>query len=210
MKAPAHLLVFAGLLLAIGGSIYGFLGAAPAPAQAAKTTPAEVQLLYGPAYLEETLGAIRSAKSRVWVAMYVMSYSEESFRGAENALLRALDDRHRHGVDVRVILDASLEWNENTGRMDGSENDKNKKAYDFLKERGIPVRYDALEQITHCKILVADDTVCVVGSSNWTYSALKKNVEVSVLLRSAGHNAELARLFGELWAACGKNKAWKP
>ncbi|MEK7290856.1 MAG: phospholipase D-like domain-containing protein, partial [Planctomycetota bacterium] len=37
---------------------------------------------------------------------------------------------------------------------------------------------------THNKILVIDNYITIVGSTNWTYSALKKNHEASVLIKS--------------------------
>ena len=46
------------------------------------------------------------------------------------------------------------------------------------------VVYDPVTVTTHTKLLIIDGEISVVGSTNWTYSALEKNHEVSVLIRS--------------------------
>ena len=51
---------------------------------------------------------------------------------------------------------------------------KSREAYELLRKKGVPVYYDDKDRITHDKILVIDNYVTIVGSTNWTYSALKR------------------------------------
>ena len=38
--------------------------------------------------------------------------------------------------------------------------------------------------INHSKIFVIDEYITIIGSTNWTYSALRKNHEASVMIKS--------------------------
>ncbi len=204
--ARRSLLVLSLTLLAV--SLYGMLGGAPQP-DAAPATAAQARLLFGPAYLTAVEELLGGARQRIWVAMYTMSYVEDRPNSVEDKIIGVLEERHRKGVDVRVLLDASQEWNAETKRMDGPPNLKNEAAYHRLESAGIPVRYDALERVMHAKAILVDDDQCVVGSTNWTYGALQKNAEISVLLRSHELARELALHFEELWAG-GKTGALAP
>ena len=50
--------------------------------------------------------------------------------------------------------------------------------------------------------LIIDGEVGIVGSTNWTYSALEKNHEVSVLIRSPEVARNLYHYFQRVWKTC--------
>lgn len=206
-RSLGRAIFFAGCLLAAFSS-YRLVHSVP------KIPPnledADISLLYGPQYYDRLLEEIQGAKRKIWVSMYVMSYSPDRDFSVENKLLGELRRRHSKGVDVRVILDASPKWNPDTKALDGEPNPKNQAAFDYLKTQGIPVVYDSMEQQTHSKLVIVDDLIAFVGSHNWTYSALRKNLEISVLIRSAGHNRELSELYEEWWEAGEKQQEWEP
>lgn len=92
-----------------------------------------------------------------------------------NALVDDLVAAHKRGVKVTVILD-------NNEGMDDPDNDV---TAGYLMARGVPVFHDSLTTQTHAKLVVVDDNIAVVGSTNWTRPALEDGNEASVLLR--GH-----------------------
>ena len=146
----------------------------------------------GPGRDPQALGAavrlISGAQQYVWVAMYVVRPDDD---GPVHELLAGLAEAHRRGVDVRVVLD-----------LDDQETGKNQAATDWLRGQGIRVVLDETKITSHGKVLLVDGRQALVGSHNWTRSALTKNREVSVILVDATSLADLAAWFAEVpgWA----------
>ncbi|MBF0199564.1 MAG: hypothetical protein HQL32_17745 [Planctomycetes bacterium] len=175
MKGFASSLLIISLFITLF-SAFHLIGGGRKAAQA-KAFETQAKLILGSEYPDRVLSLMSQAKKRIYLCMYVASYQKERSYALENRLLKALATSYKKGVDVRVVLDASLEWDPKAGRMSGPRSKKNDKAYGYLKSQGVPVRYDSLEQTMHAKSLVIDEDLVVMGSTNWTYSALKKNVD---------------------------------
>ena len=56
------------------------------------------------------------------------------------------------------------------------------------------------------KLLIIDDETVIMGSTNWTYNALTKNHEVSVLIRSPEMAKALTDYFAKVKASGSKTK----
>jgi phosphatidylserine/phosphatidylglycerophosphate/cardiolipin synthase-like enzyme len=131
--------------------------------------------------------------------MYVTSYQSDRGYAIENKMLKALVEAHRSGIDVRVVVDEGYQWDTKTHRMSSRRSKKNDNAVAYLHQNGVEVRRDDPDRIMHGKFMVVDEDIAVIGSHNWTYSALKKNVEVSVLLKGQDDVEELSRHYQALW-----------
>lgn len=131
--------------------------------------------------------------------MYVCRFKPELNHSIENKVLKALIKAHRQGVDVRVIVDEGFEWDTKLARVSKHRSKKNDAATFYLHQHGIAVRRDDPKRIMHGKFILVDDDLAVIGSHNWTYSALKRNIEASVLLRGQDDVAELSVLYQQLW-----------
>lgn len=158
-----------------------------------------VDLLFGPEYAEKVLSLVQSAQKRCWVAVYVASYSDSFEFSIQNRLFQALVERFKKGVDVKVILDESNEWDVLKNRPSEKRSTKNDAVFQYLNDNGVPVLMDSPSQTMHGKFVVVDDLWVVLGSTNWTYSALSKNVEVSTILKNESLNAEMQIFFEKLW-----------
>ena len=137
----------------------------------------------------------KEARSSIAVMMFEAAYYDRYPNSPTNVLIRELIAARKRGVDVRVILEK---------RKDRDRTQENNlKAGRMLSEGGVEVKYDPVGVTTHTNLLIVDGEIGVVGSTNWTYSALEKNHEVSVLIRSPEVARNLHDYFQRVWKTCG-------
>lgn len=148
--------------------------------------------------LEIISNLILSAKESVYVAVYIFS-SED--------LARALTVAKKRGIDVKVVLDASMEIASSS-------------TLQLLRSCGIPVKiHDA--KMMHLKLCVIDvpfgrrkmkvqhffdapisipsNGITVTGSMNWTREGLLRNEENFIVSSNANLCHESAKQFQEVW-----------
>ena len=158
--------------------------------QAQTPTLGQLELLPDERYIVAVSRLIASANKSVHVIMYVAKYDpkQSAEEDPANKLLELLASAKRKGLDVRVVVD-----------------DVTRQSYpetiDFLKSRNVPVRLDPKAGVTtHAKVVIVDGEWVVIGSHNWSESALKENREYSVLIRSSEIAADVEDYFEELWS----------
>ena len=122
-------------------------------------------------YHTTALRLIAAARVRVTVVLYVARLDDD---GPVEQLMLALSAAARRGVPVRVVLDRGNDWR--TGEVDP----KHQEVAARLERGGVRVVLDEADRTTHAKVLVVDDRHVVVGSHNWTRSALTANREWSL------------------------------
>lgn len=146
--------------------------------QIAFALPAEdIQTLNNRDYYQVVEDALSQAKDSIYIIMYSMRYYQSYYSTPTNDFIQALSSAQKRGVKVKVILEQSKTF--------GKDNsDKNHEAGELLKNRGIEVYYDSPFITTHSKLIVIDRYITIIGSTNWSYYALCKNNESSVLIKS--------------------------
>lgn len=154
-------------------------------------TLGQLELLPDEKYIVAVSRLIASANKSVHVVMYVAKYDpkQSAEKDPANMLLELLASAKRKGLDVRVVVD-----------------DVTKQSYpetiEFLKSRNVPVRLDPKAGVTtHAKVVIVDGEWVVIGSHNWTQSALSSNREYSVLVRSSEIATKVEEYFEELWSS---------
>jgi len=144
-------------------------------------------------YFNVTRNAIASANESISIVMYQMkSYETEKnpIKLMHDEMIKAV----QRGVKVRVLLEK--------GEYDGkvsSVTKENQKTASYLKSKGIDVKLDSLEATTHDKLVVIDDSIVIVGSHNWSFSAMQENNEASVLIENKELADYYADYFEYLW-----------
>jgi cardiolipin synthase len=138
--------------------------------------------------------ALREAGDSIHVMMYKIGYYEKYPDSPSNILIRDLIEAKQRGVEVEVILDVS-DWNQKVTR-------DNKNTGRILSEYGIEVGYDPLPINTHAKLVIIDDIITILGSTNWAYYSLAHNNEVSVLIRSKEVAQKFSHYFQKIWKTC--------
>lgn len=149
---------------------------------------ADVQDISSDKYFEATLNELNSAKSSIQVVMYLVSMSPDQPESQVSQLMNTLIKAKERGVDVKVILDQNINF-ESESSEDAITSNKNQKAYEYLRKNNVPVFFDTSDTYTHSKAIVIDNETVILGSTNWSKTALTRNNESNVLI----HSKELAQ-----------------
>lgn len=120
------------------------------------------------------VGLIDHAQSQVLVQAYGFT---------NKAIIKALVEAHRRGVDVRIILDKSNE----TAKYSGATT---------VSNAGIPTYIDDKVAIAHNKVMIFDRKTVLTGSYNFTSSAQKRNAE-NIYVR--GNLPPMAKFYIRNW-----------
>jgi len=132
---------------------------------------------------------VEAANESIYLIMYILKYDPGDPADPVNELVWALGNACARGVAVNVILEGK------SGVVE-----LNQAAFDYLSGAGANVTYDAGGVTTHCKLLVVDERFVLVGSHNWTESAMWYNHEASILIESPAIARLEIEYFNRLWA----------
>ena len=138
-------------------------------------------------YFSIAYDLVQAANESIYVIMYVLKYDPGDPVDPVNDLVWALGNASQRGVEVAVIIENET-W------------ETSQAAYDYFVKVGVNVTYDPGGVRTHCKLVVVDRYIVLIGSHNWTESALSYNHETSVLIISKEVAEEEIRYFNEIWA----------
>ncbi len=167
------------------------------PAPVITAPPGSVRILEDDAYTRRLEQLLAGATQSIRVVMFSVVISDKS--GPRNPVRRVLDrliERHRAGVSVQVVLDRGVP----PGRERPGEEAPSVNAFQELLEAGVPVRWDEDERTTHVKCVVIDGRWCLMGSHNWTASALGKNREWSLEIEDPAFAKDLTARIDRVWA----------
>ncbi len=138
--------------------------------------PADVKPIPNREYVPALHEVLSQAKKTIYVFMFSARYYPQYRNDANSLILADLIKAAKRGVKVEVILDAS-NWNR-SNTLD------NKMFGDTLAKCGVDVYYDPPDVTSHDKLVIVDGEITIVGSTNWSYYALERNNEASVLIKS--------------------------
>jgi phosphatidylserine/phosphatidylglycerophosphate/cardiolipin synthase-like enzyme len=159
--------------------------------------PAEdIELVTDAQYFEVAKKMIQEAKTSLRVMMFEMGYYEKHPNTPSNLLIKELIEAKKRGVKVEVILE--------TREGDDRTTKRNRQTGKILSDGGVEVTYDPLFKTMHAKSMVSDGELVLIGSTNWVFSSLTSNNEVSVLIRSKEMARELVDYFNRVKATGNK------
>jgi cardiolipin synthase len=141
-------------------------------------------------YYKQVHKAITEAKKYVYVMIFKISYSPDQ-SCLTSGLLQALLQAKERGVEVRVILERS-DWSPEV-------NEENERTAHLLRSQGVLVRFDSVDITTHAKLVIVDDLITILGSSNWSYWALSVNYEAGVVIENEAVAKSFAEFFERIW-----------
>jgi phosphatidylserine/phosphatidylglycerophosphate/cardiolipin synthase-like enzyme len=131
-------------------------------------------LLTNEDYFPALIKAIDEAQSEIFIAIF--SFKTDMHKNSyPDRILGHLAQAAKRGVKVTVIMEIA-------GRGDDELSMQNKQTGELLEAKGVKVYFDSPRKTTHTKLIVIDERLVILGSHNWTQSALKHNNEISILL----------------------------
>ena len=143
---------------------------------------ADVTYIGGRDYFAVVHRELMSATNSVYVEMYLMQVSPGNPEQPAHALALDLVAAQGRGVQVTVLLDRSLRYS--PAKKMKMMDTKNDAAIAMLRAAGVDVQLVRPSTVVHSKLIVIDGKTVIVGSTNWSPSALIRNMEASVLIRS--------------------------
>jgi cardiolipin hydrolase len=129
------------------------------------------------------LGYLASAKESVDVCVFTIT---------NNAISDVLIDLHNSGVRVRIITD------DEQSKSLGSDVLR-------LARAGIPCIHDGHEGHMHAKVSIVDNKLLMIGSFNYTRSAVLSNREHVIVSNDANQIRQFNAEFRELWTLFARN-----
>ncbi|MBN2364050.1 hypothetical protein JXL83_07955 [candidate division WOR-3 bacterium] len=133
---------------------------------------------------------LQNAENEILIIMYQARTYPAHPDGVNELLYQDLFDAVSRGVRVEIILDASS-WNLGSTFQ-------NLQLAELLREGGVQVLWDPPDVTSHDKLLLVDDEIVVVGSTNWSYYALARNNEISVMIRSSDFYREVRSYYDKI------------
>jgi len=157
------------------------------PAKDVKPIPNQ---LYFPAVHE----LLKQAQKSIHIVMFEMFYYRKYPESLESQLVQDLIDAHKRGVNVEVILEQGTF---------GKITRRNRREGGFmLSQAGVKVNFDSRSKTTHNKLIIVDERYTIIGSTNWSYYALEKNNEASVLIDSTPLAKSFLEEFNRIKSEC--------
>ncbi|MDD5759632.1 MAG: phospholipase D-like domain-containing protein [Desulfobulbaceae bacterium] len=146
---------------------------AAASAREIKTQPGEVRLLKDQDYYPVLQSLIGRAVFSIDLSIFLFKTTNSAHNRA-NELVEELIAARKRGVIINILFEKS--------GYDPKINKENQKVAERLQKHGVRVRFDSEKTTTHTKIVVIDRRYSLVGSHNFTGSALSHNHEASLLV----------------------------
>jgi len=161
------------------------------PPAAAQDEAEDFSVVVDDQILERLLEQLSSAQSRIDFTLYATYLQPADLGAPAMQLFSALTAAADRGVPVRGIADWS-DWN-------NSNNDSNEDAVNWLRARGVDIRWEDAATTTHAKIFRIDDSV-QIQSANISSGGFRWNREAGAWTRSPSVLDDIGSWFEELWA----------
>ncbi len=138
-------------------------------------------------YFSVAKNLIREAKKSISISMFVVKSGRKV-----DALIKELKNAAKRGVKIRILLENSIRANQSViVSLNGIKN--------------IEIKFDSPKKITHNKMVIIDENVILIGSTNWTESSLSYANEANVVIKNKEIVGYFQEYFDYLWQDSSKD-----
>jgi len=151
-----------------------------------------IRILIDEEYRKMLPQALAGAKREIRIMIYRVQRKLGRGLTEENLFLTEMKDKVKKGVKVWLLIDYYP--------RPGMAYKENLYAALILMDCGIYARYLKNSRVCHAKTVIIDQEVALIGSHNWTTNSLKRNLEVSVMVRDKEEVGRLIEEFDKLFS----------
>jgi len=138
------------------------------------------------------LDIIKSAKVSLDIAIFQANISGVKKWGIPYTLYSYIWNLKKRDVKVRILLNKLF-----GSAIQSILNHQTKKTLESL---GVDVKYIEGGKILHTKLIIVDDKIAFIGSTNLTISALSENWEIGVKIEGKQISEVVLPYFKKMWA----------
>lgn len=161
--------------------------------------PAEdIEIINNRDYFPRVHELFMNAKKSIYVIMFSARYYDAYPNSPSNVLLKDMADAKKRGLDVKIILEQEEPASAGLFKKKKIQPEQHERVVRFLKQNNIPYILDSPDTTTHSKLIIVDEMYTVIGSTNWSFSALSKNNETAVVIKSREISREYLSYFNKI------------
>lgn len=129
-------------------------------------------------YEKAVIHLLDNARESITISMFVLKPGTDA-RHPINRLMKDLEEALERGVSVTIYINTKFD---ESGRAITAVGEG--EAFDTLREKGAQICPVTPQYMLHDKMIIVDSRYVVIGSTNWSVSALTRNLESSVIIDS--------------------------
>ena len=145
-----------------------------------------IRILLDEEYRNMLPQAIAGARREIRIMQYRIQRKLGRGQTEDNLFLEALKERIKKGVKIWLLIDYYP--------RSGMAYKENLYVALIMMEHGLYARYLKNSRVCHAKAVIVDRDIAIIGSHNWTTNSLKRNLEISVMIKE---KEEVDRLIVE-------------
>lgn len=142
-------------------------------------------------YLCVTLEEIRKARQKIYLFVYLANIPPGKKVNYCRKIIDTLRQKKNEGLDVKIIINGVLK--------SGTLKLYNRRFVSQLQKAGIPYLVYRGGKTVHSKAIIIDTTTTIMGSHNLTETAVRNNIDTSVIIRDRMFTFQIESLFFSLW-----------
>lgn len=139
-----------------------------------------METIIGKEFPQKVIPRIDQAKKTIDVIVFDWRWYPQELGAPVQLFNQAIVRAVRRGVLTRIIANSADIIN-------------------TLKEVGCQVKKLEFKNLVHCKLMIIDKEIFVIGSHNYTQSAFQMNLELSVILENPDQKTNILNFFDNLW-----------